>query len=74
MKSHSFIAALAVLCCVALFSSCKDNEKALQTRAEELCKYIPDHELLPEAKEHMTAELYDALEESVALALEEPMD
>ena len=74
MKSNVSIIALALLCGVAVFCSCADNEKELQTRAEELCKYIPDHELLPEAKEHMTSELYDALEESFALALEEPMD
>jgi hypothetical protein len=33
------------------------KEQQLQERAAELCQYIPDHQLNPEAKAFMTADL-----------------
>ena len=36
-----------------LFAACSDSEKQLKERAAELCKYIPDHELLEKSKDYM---------------------
>ena len=53
-----------ILACMLLpFVACGPKED-LSQRALELCKYIPDHELNPEAKEFMTPEFYAALEEA----------
>ena len=45
-----------------LFVACTDSEKQLQKRAAELCKYIPDHELLEKSKDYMTADFYAVLD------------
>ena len=42
--------------------ACGDSQKQLMSRAEELCKYIPDHELLEKSKEFMTADFYSVLD------------
>ena len=52
------IFALAAL----LFAACSDSEKQLKERAAELCKYIPDHELLEKSKDYMTADFYAVLD------------
>ena len=52
------IFALAAL----LFAACSDSEKQLKERAAELCKYIPDHELLEQSKDYMTADFYAVLD------------
>jgi len=52
------IFALAAL----MFAACSDSEKQLKERAAELCKYIPDHELLEQSKDHMTADFYAVLD------------
>ena len=44
--------------------SCAQSKVDLSERALELCQYIPDHELNPEARDYMTAEFYDALDEA----------
>ena len=37
---------LLFLAAAMLLAACEDNEKQLKERAAELCRYIPDHELL----------------------------
>ena len=43
-------------------AACTDTEKQLMERAEVLCRYIPDHELLAESREYMTPEFYAVLD------------
>ena len=45
-----------------LVAACADNEKKLMERAEELCKYIPDHELQEQSRGYMTADFYAVLD------------
>ena len=45
-----------------MFAACSDSEKQLKERAAELCKYIPDHELLEKSKDYMTADFYTVLD------------
>lgn len=42
--------------------ACGDSQKQLMSRAEELCRYIPDHELLEKSKEFMTTDFYAVLD------------
>ena len=42
--------------------ACGDSQKQLMSRADELCKYIPDHELLEKSKDFMTADFYAVLD------------
>jgi hypothetical protein len=44
--------------------SCGRQEKKLQERALELCQYIPDHVLKPEAKDYMTPDFFNTLTEA----------
>ena len=55
---HLQILILAVL----LLAACADTEEKLRERAEVLCAYIPDHQLLEQAKNYMTADFYAALD------------
>lgn len=50
--------------------SCGQSNNKLIQRAEELCEYIPDHVLLEEAKDYMTADFFMALSE----AFDAPVD
>ncbi len=45
-----------------LLAACTDSQKQLQKRAAELCKYIPDHELLEKSKDYMTDDFYAVLD------------
>lgn len=45
-----------------LLAACNNNETQLKERAAELCKYIPDHELLEQSKDFMTADFYAVLD------------
>ncbi len=45
-----------------LLSACGDSEKQLMERAAELCKYIPDHELLEQSRDYMTEDFYNVLD------------
>lgn len=45
-----------------LLAACEDNEKQLKERAAELCRYIPDHELLEKSKDYMTEDFYNVLD------------
>ena len=45
-----------------LMAACTSNEEQLRKRAEELCRYIPDHSLTEQSKEYMTADFYAVLD------------
>lgn len=45
-----------------MLAACTNNEAKLKQRAEELCRYIPDHELREESKDYMTADFYAVLD------------
>ena len=63
---------LFILACLLLpLVSCGPKKVDLAKRALELCKYIPDHELDPNAKKFMTPEFYDALYEAFNAPVEE---
>ena len=53
---------LLILTTVLLLSACGDSEKQLMERAAELCKYIPDHELLEQSRDYMTEDFYNVLD------------
>ncbi|MBR4917844.1 MAG: hypothetical protein IKZ52_01330 [Bacteroidales bacterium] len=53
---------LTITLAALLLAACTDSEKQLQKRAAELCKYIPDHELLEQSKDYMTADFYAVLD------------
>lgn len=54
--------ALAILLSAVLLSACADSPKQLIKRADELCRYIPDHELLEKSRDFMTADFYAVLD------------
>lgn len=64
----------AVSICILLLSSCVDTETKLKERAFELCKYIPDHELLEKSKDFMTPDFYALLDTMFSLEDTEPLD
>lgn len=53
---------LTITLAALLLAACTDSQKQLQKRAAELCKYIPDHELLEQSKDYMTADFYAVLD------------
>lgn len=53
---------LFLLAAVMLMTACGNKEKQLQERAAELCKYIPDHELLEQSKDYLTEDFYNVLD------------
>ncbi len=53
---------LTITLAATLLAACASNEERLKQRAEELCRYIPDHELREEARGYMTADFYAALD------------
>ena len=53
---------LIIILAAVLLAACGDSQKQLMNRAEELCKYIPDHELLEKSKEFMTPDFYAVLD------------
>ena len=63
MISSTIMKKIAILIIAALlFAACNNNEKQLRNRATELCQYIPDHELLEQSKDYMTADFYAVLD------------
>ena len=54
--------ALYILTTVLLMAACGNKEAQLKERAAELCKYIPDHELLEKSKGYMTEDFYAVLD------------
>ena len=55
---------LAILFLLFPFLSCYQPKTFLTDRTLELCQYIPDHVLKPEAKEAMTPDFFRALSEA----------
>ena len=55
---------LICLCFILAAVSCSRQEKELKERALELCNYIPDHVLKPEAEEFMTPDFFKTLSEA----------
>ena len=53
---------LIIILAAVLLAACGDSQKQLISRAEELCAYIPDHELLEKSKEFMTTDFYAVLD------------
>lgn len=53
---------LTIIIAAALLAACGDTRKQLINRADELCRYIPDHELLEKSKDFMTADFYAVLD------------
>ena len=51
-----------ILLAALLFAACTNQEEQLRNRAAELCKYIPDHELLEKSIDYMTADFYAVLD------------
>ena len=45
-----------------LLTACADSPKQLIKRADELCRYIPDHELLERSRDFMTPDFYAVLD------------
>ena len=54
--------ALTITLAALLLAACTSNKKQLKQRAEELCRYIPDHELLEQSRDYMTADFYAVLD------------
>ena len=52
------------LCLLLPVFSCAQSNENLSERALELCQYIPDHVMKPEAEDYMTPEFYRALREA----------
>lgn len=53
---------LLLLAAAVMLTACTSREEQLRQRAEELCKYIPDHELREESRDYMTADFYNVLD------------
>ena len=53
---------LYTLLAVLTLTACTDNGEQLKQRANELCAYIPDHELLERSHDYMTADFYAVLD------------
>ena len=51
-----------ITCAAILLAACSSTEEQLRNRANELCQYIPDHELLERSQDYMTEEFYDVLD------------
>ena len=58
MKRIIFTLCTAVL----LLTACSSSEEQMKKRAGELCRYIPDHELLERSKDYMTEDFYALLD------------
>lgn len=52
----------ATFICGIMLLSCNNSEDQLRERAAELCKYIPDHELLEQSKDYLTEDFYAVLD------------
>ena len=53
---------LYTLLVVLTLTACTDNGEQLKQRANELCAYIPDHELLERSRDYMTTDFYAVLD------------
>ena len=57
-----------------MMTACGNKEAQLLERAAELCKYIPDHELLAKSQEYLTEDFYNVLDTMFNLPSHEAMD
>ena len=53
---------IIILTAALLLAACGTTEEQLKQRANELCAYIPDHELLEKSHDYMTADFYAVLD------------
>lgn len=53
---------LYILLAVLTLTACSSTEEQLKQRANELCAYIPDHELLERSRDYMTSDFYAVLD------------
>lgn len=60
MTKHNLFFLFAVA--LSAVTACTPTEKQLKDRATELCRYIPDHELLTESRDHLTEDFYSVLD------------
>jgi hypothetical protein len=52
----------SIILAAVLLAACTNSENQLKKRAEVLCRYIPDHELLEQSKDYLTADFYAVLD------------
>lgn len=69
MKKIFFIVSV-----IMLVVACSNKETQMKERAMELCKYIPDHEMLEQSKDFMTEDFYAVLDTMFNLPNHEAMD
>ena len=62
---------LFILLAVLTLTACTNSEKQLKQRANELCAYIPDHELLERSRDYMTSDFYAVLDTMFHLPYQE---
>lgn len=74
MSKYKICFSTALLCLGLLLAGCVSQEERLRQRAAELCQYIPDHELLEQSKDYMTADFYAVLDTLFHLPEHEAMD
>lgn len=65
---------ILMLAFALMVTACGDSEGRLKERAAELCKYIPDHELLEQSRNYMTEDFYAVLDTMFNLPNHEAMD
>lgn len=65
---------LLTVAAVVLMSGCRETEEGLRQRAAQLCRYIPDHELLERSRNYMTEDFYALLDTMFHLPEHEAMD
>ena len=53
---------LYAILAVLTFSACNNTEDQLKQRANELCAYIPDHEMLEKSRDYLTGDFYAVLD------------
>ena len=74
MSKYKICFSTTLLCLGLLLAGCVNQEERLRQRAAELCKYVPDHELLAQSKDYMTADFYAVLDTLFNLPEHEAMD
>ena len=62
LKLTRLLAAILLLGGLSLLTACGSKDEQPRERAAELCRYIPDHELLPQSAGFMTADFYNVLD------------
>lgn len=70
MKKLILIFIASTLLCAC---SHRESEEELKARATELCRYVPDHQLLKASKDYLTAEFYAVLDTMFNMPDEEPL-